>query len=193
MTVLKASDTLSVFHAALWWFDKNPEEKLQYGPYAWIVLLTRDQEVFDLAYAMLSEIERGSLTAVQTSRLLGIPDSWKSRLGDLPGNLNPRGTLITAGSLMQFAARRNEKPRLLAHLVADPITHSGGAGRPSSMHLIEKNMRQRAERGELATKLSEETNYQASWIRDAHPELRPVTAKAIANSLRDVYKSLKAS
>jgi hypothetical protein len=196
MTVPKSSDAISVFHAALWWFDKNPEEKLTYGTYGWIVLLTRDREVRDIACAILSDLESGRMQAVRSSWLSGIPPSWMTPLGTLPGNLDPRETTVTLGTLAEFAKRRGDTPSFLAHVITDsvrdPATHSGAVGRPSSMHLVEANMRQRAQRWELATTLREETKYQSNWIREAHSLLPRVTAKAIANSLRHLFKSLRA-
>jgi len=55
-----ASDIISVLDAALLWYGKDPKQKLLgYGHYGWIVLLTRDREVYDLAYDILQEIEGG--------------------------------------------------------------------------------------------------------------------------------------
>ena len=69
-----ASDVISVFEASLLWFDKDPRQRLNYGPYDWIVLLTRDREAYDLACKLLSEIECGSIAARAKSWVRGIPE-----------------------------------------------------------------------------------------------------------------------
>jgi hypothetical protein len=70
------------------------------------------------------------------------------------------------------------------------LTHSGGQGRPSMMHLIEAEMRHRAGHGQLEARLVMECRVLEQWARSAHPELRAPTAKTIANSLRDLYRQL---
>jgi len=67
---------------------------------------------------------------------------------------------------------------------------SGGAGRPSSMHLVEGEMVKRAKAGTLLPKISEEAIHLASWIKATHPLSPPPTAKTIANSLRGKYREL---
>lgn len=68
---------------------------------------------------------------------------------------------------------------------------SGGAGRPSSMYLIEGEMVRRAAAGALMSSITEESAYLASWIKTAHPLSPPTTAKTVANSLRDKYRELR--
>jgi hypothetical protein len=190
---MKASDTISVWDAAFLWFGKNPKEKQEYGLHGWIVLLTRDSQVSDLVHDLLSDIERRKIPAKQSSRLHDIPDSWRSRLGSLPGDRDPRYTTITIGALLDFAKERDEKPQFLAHLMADPITHSGGVGRPTSMHLIREEMSRRALEGRLAQGLAEEARYLHEWIKREHPNLATPKPKSITNSLRHHYKALKAA
>jgi hypothetical protein len=143
------STEISVRHGALLWFGKDPEEKLQYGLFSWIIQLTRDQEVRDIAYEILRAIDREQLVAVRLSWLPDMPDYWKSRLGPTPGNLDPNGTIVTLGALAEFAKGRANVPLFLTQMIASPSTHSGGAGRPSAMHLIDQELRRRAHTGEL--------------------------------------------
>jgi hypothetical protein len=191
--LLSASDLVSVFDAALLWFDKDPDEQLLGYPYeaGWIVLLTRDREVHDLACSIMNEIEQGNMKAVRSSWLSGLPDDWKSRLG-LPGGRDPRGTTVLAGSLADFARTRRERPGFLAHLISDPATHTGAAGRPTSRHLVEAEMRRRADAGELASTVSAEGKHLSGWLQDTHPRFPPLKPKSIANSLGGLYRQLKA-
>jgi hypothetical protein len=191
-----ASHAISVYDAAFRWFGYDPHQRIGgYGEFDWIILLTRDRELRDIACAILSEIAGGTLKSVRRSWLSGIPPSWMEKLGKMPGDLDPRRTTTTLGSLVEFANRRGEIPIFFADVVIEsapnPATHSGAVGRPTSMHLIADNMRERAKCGELASKLSEETGHQSAWLRQTYPSHRPVTPKAIGNSLRSLFKSLK--
>jgi hypothetical protein len=120
-----ASDTISIFDASLLWFDKDPDEKLHgYGDYEWIVLLTRDHQVHDLALALLSEIAQRSMRATSKSWLPHyIPNQWKDRLNS-PDKLDPRGTKVTFNTLVKFAKERDQRPNFLAPFMTEP------AGRP---------------------------------------------------------------
>jgi hypothetical protein len=189
-----ASDLISVFDAALLWYGKDPHQKLHnYGLHGWIVLLTRDRDVRDIAYTILSEIERGAMKAVESSWISDIPESWKIRLGALPAGRDPRHTKIAVSALTQFAVGRHEKPQFLSHLIVDSMTHTGAAGRPSAMHLVEREMEKRAAEGRSASKLSEEARQLSEWMKVEHRSLRAPTPKAISNSLRRKYQNLQAS
>ena len=123
--LLGPSNLVSIFDAALMWFDKDPHESFSgYGLHGWIIPLTRDREVRDLVHDLLSEIESGRMRAVRSGQLHGIPQSWKQTLGDLPGNRDPRYTMVTAQALAKFAADRGEKPEFLAHLI-DGLLNDG--------------------------------------------------------------------
>jgi len=167
---MKASDIISVFDAALLWFGKKLDPLPSYGHYEWIIRITRDPKVRNIAHEILDEIDHGRITAKRKSWLAKIPASWNSTMGALPGGLDPRGTEITIADLAKFAAERNQRPNFIAHLVASPTTHSGGAGRPSSMHLIETEMKRRAAAGELALTLTQEARILSEWIKDQHPQ-----------------------
>jgi hypothetical protein len=189
-----ALDLISVFDAALLWHDRDPHQTLPgYGLYGWIVLLIRDREICDLAYTLLSEIERGSMEAASSAWLADIPSSWKSRLGEPPGGRDPRRTMITIASLVKFAAKRSQKPKFLAQLMADPMTHTGAAGRPSSMNLVEQEMERRAAEGSLAPTIADEARQLSERMKLIYPSLPTPKPKTIANSLREKYRSLRRS
>jgi hypothetical protein len=120
-----ALNSISIFDASLLWFDKDPDEQLHgYGDYGWIVLLTRDHQVHDLALALLSEIAQRSMRATSKSWLpYYIPPSWKERLNS-PDGLDPRSTEVTFRTLVKFAKERDQRPNFLATFMTEP------AGRP---------------------------------------------------------------
>jgi hypothetical protein len=74
-----------------------------------------------------------------------------------------------------------------------PQTHSGGAGRPSAMHLVEAEYRRRRERGELTEGIGEVSRILAQWAREAHPGLRTPGAGAIENALRERHRAARTS
>ena len=184
--------TISVYEAALQWFGKNPHEGFQqYGDYGWIILLTRDREVRDVACTILSAIEARELPAVRRSYLSGIPRSFAETLGSMPGTLDPHKTTVTLEALALFAKTSGEAPQFLAHVVPEPvsdpvpdrITHTGAPGRPSAMHLIKKELCRRSEAGELAESRAKQAEALHNWIEGAHEDLLPPTTKTIANFL----------
>lgn len=68
---------------------------------------------------------------------------------------------------------------------------TGAPGRPSSMHLIEREFRRRAELGLLDPNLTAQAKALAEWVKENHPKAPPATANTIANRLRPLYRSLK--
>ncbi len=77
---------------------------------------------------------------------------------------------------------------------ADPgqkITRTGVAGRPSSIHVIEIELRRRVEQKEAEKTMAAESRYLARWLREAHPDLPPTTPKGIANKLGKLFRALK--
>ena len=142
-TCYKASDIIPIFDASLLWFDKKPNELPWYpGDGGWIVVLTRDQEVFDLACMLLLEIEQRLIKARKISWLRNIPESYKSKLESLPGKFDPRGTEIEIGELVKFAIRHNLKPDFLAHLMTLPTALEDST--PNKQ--VRRPQRERAER-----------------------------------------------
>ena len=140
-TYYKASDIISIFDASLLWFGKNPREIPWYpGDGGWIIVLTRDQEVYDLAHMLLEEIEKGLIKA-KRSWVRDIPPSWKDRLGSLPGGLDPRHTEVEISELVKFAIRHNFNPDFLAHLTLPTALEDSTPNKQ-----VRRPQRERAER-----------------------------------------------
>jgi hypothetical protein len=59
------------------------------------------------------------------------------------------------------------------------------------MHLLEAEMRRRAEGGLLASSLAEEARKLRQWLIDNHPNAAPPTTETIQNRIRDEYRQLK--
>ena len=70
-----------------------------------------------------------------------------------------------------------------------PETHSGGAGRPSAMHLVEAEYARRRALGELRGGIGAAATELAAWAKGAYPKLRTPTANTIANVLRDRHRN----
>jgi hypothetical protein len=187
------STEISVREAALLWFGKDPDEKLQYGAFSWIIQLTRDQQVRDISYEILQAIDRQQLGAVWRSWLPDMPDYWKSRLGPTPGNLDPNRTILTLGALAGWAEGRANVPSFLARMLPSPSTHSGGAGRPTAMHLIEVELHARAKARKLADNPTQQARDLLNWLRTSYPAARAPTIKTIRNHLSadGLFRKLK--
>jgi hypothetical protein len=69
-----------------------------------------------------------------------------------------------------------------------PETHSGGAGRPSAMHLVEAEYARRRALGELGGAIGTVATELAAWVKGAYPNLRTPTASTIANVLRERHR-----
>jgi hypothetical protein len=133
------------------------------------------------------------MEAKESSWLTNIPQSWKYRLGAIPGGRDPRHTMVAVSTLTMFAIKRGEKPKFLSHLIADPTTHTGAAGRPTSMHLVAAEMEKRAAEGTLLPKISKEASQLSEWVKSQYPTLPAPKPKTISNSLREKYWSLRPS
>jgi hypothetical protein len=70
---------------------------------------------------------------------------------------------------------------------------SGFAGRPTSKHLVEAELRRRAQEGRLCETLAEETRELSAWLQKMHPDEPQATAKAIENGLRYLFWELRAT
>jgi len=64
-------------------------------------------------------------------------------------------------------------------------------GRPSNMHLVEQKLRQRAKDEELKISMNEEAAFLEKWFRGNHLDKKPMTAKAISNKYRSLFRELK--
>lgn len=107
------------------------------------------------------------------------------------GSLDPRDTLIRTTDLAKLAEERGESPEYLDHILSRPMTHSGGPGRPSSMHLIVKEMHARAERGELCPGVAAEAKALIEWLKAKYPHMSPAGPKSVENAIRADYRRLK--
>ncbi|HEV8680637.1 MAG TPA: hypothetical protein VGQ90_14770, partial [Stellaceae bacterium] len=72
-----------------------------------------------------------------------------------------------------------------------PLREKGAPGRPTAMHVIEAEMRRRADDGELKAGRNEEFDDLADWIRPVcarmEPPVRPPGVKTIARKLGTLY------
>jgi hypothetical protein len=72
------------------------------------------------------------------------------------------------------------------------ITYTTDApGRPSSMHLVEGEMRRRIDCGEQALTMTAEAKHLSSWLRTTHPGAARPTPKTIQNQLGRLFRELK--
>jgi hypothetical protein len=119
-----ASDTISIFHASLLWFGKNPRELLSgYGLHGWIVLLTRDQDVYDLACTLLSQIEQGSIRAQAELGYAGFPSHGSLRWARFPAI-----SILGAQRSRLATCRKCSRPRSEAEVLStsnDRADHPG--------------------------------------------------------------------
>lgn len=69
------------------------------------------------------------------------------------------------------------------------LSKTGAPGRPSSMHIIESEFQRRKEDGAVENSLNAESEHLESWFKKQHPDKQPVTAKTIANRLRDDFRT----
>ena len=71
-------------------------------------------------------------------------------------------------------------------------TKTGAPGRPSSMHLVEREYRARGDRGDTKASIGEEAKVLSEWLRSTHPDAPRLTPKTIANRLRHEHRMRKA-
>ena len=67
---------------------------------------------------------------------------------------------------------------------------SGLPGRPTSMHLVLAEMRERHRRGDLHSSLAAEARHLSSWLKGAHPDSPTATPKAVENAIRNDFRTL---
>ncbi len=78
-------------------------------------------------------------------------------------------------------------------LDGDPLTHSGFPGRPAkSKHLIENEFRQRIERAEVLTSLTDEAVALLAWFVQEHPQMPRPTQRTIENNIREIHRRWRA-
>lgn len=69
---------------------------------------------------------------------------------------------------------------------------TGAPGRPSGMHLVEREHAQRCAEGRALGPVAREAAELAAWFRRAHPEAPPPTAKTIENRIRSAHRRHRA-
>ena len=67
---------------------------------------------------------------------------------------------------------------------------SGLPGRPTSMHLLLTEMKERHRRGDLHTSLAVEARHLSSWLEGAHPGSPRATPKTVENTIRNDFRTL---
>lgn len=68
---------------------------------------------------------------------------------------------------------------------------TGAPGRPTSVHLVEEELRRRANAGELSATLQSEAENLSKWLADRHPKAARMKAKSVANRCRDLFRELQ--
>jgi hypothetical protein len=68
------------------------------------------------------------------------------------------------------------------------VTKTGAPGRPSSMHLVEREYRARGDRGDTNARIGEEAKVLSEWLQTTHPDAPRLTPKTIANQLRHEHR-----
>jgi hypothetical protein len=68
---------------------------------------------------------------------------------------------------------------------------TGFAGRPTSKHLILKELERRGNVGECAGSVAQEARDLLAWFTDAHPDAPKPTAGTIENQIREPYRKLR--
>ena len=69
---------------------------------------------------------------------------------------------------------------------------TGAPGRPSSMHLIDAELKARMERGDTLPTLRLESEALADWFLRTYPHAARPTPKTIQNKIREIYRTGKA-
>lgn len=65
---------------------------------------------------------------------------------------------------------------------------TGAPGRPSGMHLVEREHARRCAEGRALGPVAREAAQLAAWFRAAHPEAPPASAKTIENRIRSAHR-----
>ena len=159
-----------------------------------------NQEAFNARSAVVTKLSSGELlgTGIRSGAPLAAgpenvhPDLWRILVPDFNASSArlPTGELILGirvfpgplGNATAAASAGNQEP-----------FRTGFAGRPSSRHLLEAEMKRRAKVGDLKSSLREEARELAGWLRLMHPEFPPATANTIRNSLADLHRELRAA
>jgi hypothetical protein len=97
--------------------------------------------------------------------------------------INANATLTQADATLSASASLQPQPAL----AVTPLV-TGAPGRPTSMHLVEREYRDRWQRGEAKTGIGAEAKALAEWLRTEHPDAPQLKPKTIANRLRHEHR-----
>ena len=98
-------------------------------------------------------------------------------------SINANATLTQADATLAASASLQPQPAL----AVTPLV-TGGPGRPTSMHLVELEHRDRWQRDVAQTRVAHEARELAEWFRAKHPNAPPLTAKTIENKIRFAHR-----
>ena len=173
-------DSLTVVEAAMVYAGRHPHTVfLRDGSVADVEKFIRLESLSWAVYhTLLGAIRRGDIKPIRSDF-------------DRDGGIDPRSTVIQTSDLAALARTRGDARIAIAP--APPETHSGGAGRPSSMHLIDAEFPQRIKRREVADSLAKEARELVAWQKEKHPQLRPPAPKTVESRIREAYNAHKAS
>lgn len=109
-----------------------------------------------------------------------------------PGSIGlPGGVTLLAVRVFPASPREavaTPVARDAAQETPPPMTSTGVAGRPTSLHLIQPEHARRLALGEAQEKVSKEAEHLAAWLVAQHPEAPRMTAKTIENAIRDAHR-----
>jgi hypothetical protein len=97
-----------------------------------------------------------------------------------------REFLATQAQGEQLPVRGLERP-----MPDKEINRTGVAGRPTSKHLVARQMGLRAAKSLLSDSLAAEARALFKWLETAHPSAPAMTVKTIENAIRHDYRRLK--
>jgi len=98
-------------------------------------------------------------------------------------SINANATLTQADATLAASASLQPQPAL----AVTPLV-TGGPGRPTSMHLVELEHRDRWQRDVAQSRVAHEARELAEWFRAKHPNAPRLTAKTIENKIRFAHR-----
>jgi hypothetical protein len=166
-----------------------------------------NQVEHDLTHFLVEDIVNGRLDQagpLEQGRRLGLrfitPDGGADYLDRHRANRMLSGRsfsfvssriLIMKEAVLDFAHRHELPPPSWWPAREEPaIRQTGVPGRPTSIYLVEIEYRARWDRGETKVSIGDEAEILCAWLRDKHPDAPQLTAKTIANRLRDQHRRL---
>lgn len=94
-----------------------------------------------------------------------------------------------AAVLSWLRANNLQFPKELAAALEPPAT-SGAAGRPSSKHLYEAELKRRFDAGTQATRISQQARDLVAWMESEHPDEPRPKSKAMEDAIRSLFWDL---